>query len=142
MKLVDLNVLIYATDEASPHFETARPWLDQAMASPETICLPTAVTVGFVRITTSARIMRVPLRLEQAVAAVRTWLARPNVTVPVAGARHYDVMEELLGSTGIGGNLVSDAHLAALAIEHGATLVSYDHDFSRFAGVQWESPAA
>lgn len=141
MKLVDLDVLIYATDEASTHFSTAQPWLDGAMSSRETVCLPAEVTVGFVRITTNARIMSAPLRVEQAVAAIRTWLGRPNVTVPAPGARHYDILEELLGATGTGGNLVSDAHLAALAVEHGATLVSYDHDFSRFPGVKWMSPA-
>jgi toxin-antitoxin system PIN domain toxin len=140
VKLVDLNVLIYASDDASAHFATARPWLDAAMSSTETIGLPAAVTVGFVRITTNARIMNAPVPVDQAIDAVRTWLARPNVTVPSPGPRHYDLIEELLLATGIGGNLVADAHLAALAIEHGATLVSYDRDFARFPGVRWESP--
>lgn len=135
MKLVDLNVLVYATDEATRHHAVARGWLDTAMTGTETIGLPTAVTVGFVRLTTNPRVMRAPLTPERAVDIVRTWLGRSNVTVPQPTTRHYDVVEELLRAVGVGGNLVSDAHLAALAIEHGAELCTFDTDFVRFPGL-------
>lgn len=135
MKLVDLNVLVYATDTATRHHRAARQWLDAAMGGTKTIALPVAVTVGYVRLTTNPRIMRSPLTPRAAIDVVRTWLGRSNVTVPVPTERHYDVLQELLESTGVGGNLVSDAHLAALAIEHGAELCTFDTDFSRFPGL-------
>jgi len=135
VKIVDLNVLIYAADTATKHHVGARAWLDRAMAGTETIGLPTAVTVGFVRLTTNPRVMRSPLPAGRAVEIVRTWLRRSNVTVPQPTARHYDLIEELIEATGVGGNLVSDAHLAALAIEHRAELCTFDADFSRFPGL-------
>lgn len=140
MKLVDLNVLVYAADTDTRHHLGARAWLDGAMRSSETIGLATATTVGFVRLTTNPRIMRRPLTPARATAIVTAWLRRPNVTVPQPTRRHYDLLCELLDATGVGGNLVSDAHLAALAIEHGAELCSYDTDFARFPGVVWIRP--
>ena len=122
MKLVDLNVLIYATDAATRHHAPAKAWLDAALSGTETVGLPTAVTVGYLRIITNPRIMQSPMPLDRAVDLVRLWLARPNVSVPHPTDRHYDLVEELLSAVGVGGNLVSDAHLAALAIEHGASL--------------------
>lgn len=135
MKLVDLNVLVYAADTASRHHLAAKAWLDDAMRSTETIALPTAVTVGFVRITTNPRIMRAPLSPATAVGIVTSWLRRRNVVVPEPTDRHYEILQELVERTGVGGNLVSDAHLAALALEHGAELCTFDVDFSRFPGV-------
>lgn len=140
MKLVDLNVLIYATDSATRHHTSAKTWLDRAMTGTETIGLPTSVTVGYVRITTNPRIMKSPLAVGRAVDMVRIWLARPNVTTPQPTDRHYGVLEELLNSIGVGGNLVSDAHLAALAIEHGAALCTFDTDFARFPGLVTDRP--
>jgi hypothetical protein len=135
VKLVDLNVLVYATDTATRHHDSARRWLDQAMRSTETVGLPTAVTIGFVRLTTNPRVMRRPLPAARAIDIVRNWLGRRNVSVPQPTPRHYDVLQELVDATGVGGNLVSDAHVAALAIEHGAELCTYDTDFARFPGV-------
>ena len=140
MKLVDLNVLLYATDAASAHHHGARAWLDQAMSSTETIGLPTSVTIGYVRLTTNPRVMTQPLDVVTSVDVVRSWLERANVTAPAPTSRHYALLAELLEPIGTGGNLVADAHLAALSIEHGAELVSYDHDFGRFAGVEWIEP--
>ncbi|MBL8777695.1 MAG: type II toxin-antitoxin system VapC family toxin [Acidimicrobiales bacterium] len=142
MKLIDVNVLIYAIDLGSPKHTVAKSWLDHALSGSETVALPSAVTVGFVRITTNPRIVASPLAPRQAIDLVREWHGRPNVTVPQPTARHLDLLTELLEATGVGGNLVTDAHLAALAIEHGADLVSYDTDFSRFPGLVWQSPAA
>ena len=133
MKVVDLNVLVYASDTATRHHDSAKRWFDDVMRSTETVALPTAVTVGFVRLTTNPRVMT-------AIDIVRGWLGRRNVTVPQPTARHYDVLQELIEATGVGGNLVSDAHLAALAIEHGAELCTFDNDFSRFPGLSTVRP--
>ena len=140
MKLVDLNVLVYATDETSIHHQRARAWLDHAMSSSETIGLATAVAIGFLRLTTSPRIMASPLDAATSLAVVRGWYRRPNVTAPEPTPRHYQLLESLLGPIGTAGNLVTDAHLAALAIEHGADLYSFDRDFARFSGVRWLEP--
>jgi hypothetical protein len=141
VKVVDLNVLLYATDSASAHHSTARPWLDLVMSSTETIGIPSLVAVGYVRLTTSRRVMTSPLDVPTAIDVVRGWFGRANVTMPAPTARHFDVLASLLHPVGTGGNLVYDAHLAALSIEHGAELCSYDHDMDRFAGVTWVSPA-
>ena len=129
MKLVDLNVLVYAVDSTARHHPAAAGWLDHALAGSETIGLPTAVTVGFVRLTTNPRIIPSPLTPGAAVGVVRTWLTRPNVTAPHPTARHYDLIAEMLEATGAGGNL------AALAIERGAELVTFDSDFAGFHGL-------
>ena len=140
MKLVDLNILIYATDDTSAHHHRARTWLDRAISSSETIGIPTAVATGYVRLTTSPRIMHQPLDVHTSIGVVRDWYRRPNVTAPEPTARHFDLIEELLGSIGTAGNLVPDAHLAALAIEHGAELYTFDRDFNRFSGLRCLEP--
>lgn len=140
MKVVDLNVLVYATDRTSPRHAVAKGWLDATLSSPETVGIPTAVALGYIRITTSNRIMRAPLDIATAVSVVKGWLERPNVTVPTPTARHYDILAELLAPLGTAANLVPDAHLAALAIEYGAELCSFDHDFGRFTGLRWTPP--
>lgn len=140
MRIVDLNVLVYATDEASARHVSAKRWLDSAMQSTRTLGLPTAVTVGFIRLVTNPRILVSPIGVSHAASIVRAWLQRPNVTAPQPTLRHYTIVEELVLATGTGGNIVTDAHLAALAIEHGAELWSYDSDFGRFPGVVWHQP--
>jgi uncharacterized protein len=142
VKLVDLNVLLYATDDTSAHHHTAKPWLDRAISSSETIGIATAVATGYVRLTTSPRVMHRPLDVHSSIGVVRDWYRRPNVTAPEPTPRHFALIEELLGPIGTAGNLVSDAHLAALAIEHGAELYSFDRDFSRFSGLRWIEPDA
>jgi toxin-antitoxin system PIN domain toxin len=141
VKLVDLNVLLYATDETSALHDRAKPWLDRVMSSTETIGIPTAVAIGFVRLTTSRRIMAAPLDVTTSVNVVRGWYRRSNVTAPEPTSRHWELLDELLGPIGTGGNLVADAHLAALSIEHGADLCSFDRDFGRFGGVRWIEPS-
>lgn len=140
--MLDLNVLIYATDNTSAHHQVAHRWLDSALSSTETIGIPTHVAVGFVRLTTSARVMTAPLDIRTSASVVNGWLSRPNATTPAPTSRHYDVVAELLEPLGTAGNLVADAHLAALSIEHGAELCSFDHHFGRFSGVLWVKPSA
>ena len=142
MKLVDANLLIYAANEQAPRHEGARRWLDTLLSGTETVALPWAVLLAFVRITTNPKIMVPPLSGSDALAYVNGWLALQCVMVPAPTKRHVAVLGDLLAATGIGGNLVTDAHLAALAIEHGATLCSCDSDFARFPGVDWLDPLA
>lgn len=140
MKIVDLNVLLYATDETSANHLPAREWLERAMSSSETVGIPTAVAVGYIRLTTSPRVMAAPLDVATSLGVVAGWYGRSNVTAPQPTPRHYDLLRQLLGPTGTAGNLVSDAHLAALALEHGAELYSFDRDFGRFSGLRWLDP--
>lgn len=140
MKLLDVNLLVYAVDETSARFGQAHPWVEAAIGGHETVALPWMVLLAFVRLTTRPQVMSHPFTVEEALDLVDDWLARPNTVVVHATDRHSVVLRELLAPLGTAGNLVTDAHLAALSIEHGAELNSCDADFSRFAGVRWVDP--
>ncbi len=140
MKLLDLNLLLYAVDSTSSRHERARPWLEATLSGSETVALPWVVLLGFVRLSTRAAVFARPLRPGEALDVVDGWLAQPPVTVVHPGRRHAGVLRELLEHVGTAANLVTDAHLAALAVEHGAELCSADADFSRFPGLRWVDP--
>ena len=140
MKLLDANLLIYAVDEASPRFAQAHPWVEQLLAGQETVALAWTVVLAFLRLTTKRQVMTSPLTADEALDIVDGWLERPNTVVVHPTDRHAAVLRELLASLGTAGNVVTDAHLAALAIEHGAELCSCDADFSRFTGLRWTDP--
>jgi uncharacterized protein len=140
VKLVDANALLYAVDEGSPHHDAAKPWLEEQLSGPETFGFAWAVLLAFIRLATNPRVFEQPLSGEEALDLVDSWLAQPNVTLLHPTDRHSQLLRELLAPLGTAGNLTSDAHLAALAIEHGAELWSGDADFGRFAGVQWTNP--
>ncbi len=140
MKLADTNVLIYAVSQQDPHHRSSRRWIEQTINSGETLLLPWLVVIGFVRLVTRAGILSIPLATDQAVQVARDWLANDNVLAPEPGAGHLVRVAGLLDTAGIAGNLVSDAHVAAIALEHDATVVSYDSDFGRFPGVRWQRP--
>jgi len=140
--LVDANLLIYAVDADSPRHRAARRWLEETLSSSALVGLPWAVLLAFLRVTTRAGVLRKPLRPERALAYVDSWLAQPFVTAVGPGPGHWAVLRNLLRTTGLAGNLTSDAHLAALAIERGAALCSTDHDFRRFPGVEHVDPLA
>lgn len=140
MRLLDLNLLLYALDESSPLHDDARPWVEQTLSGPGTVAFAWNVLLGFVRLSTRAAIFASPLRVDEALDIVAGWLEQPAVTVIHPTERHLTVLRELLAPVGTGGNLTSDAHLAALAIEHGAELCSTDADFSRFPGLRWVHP--
>jgi uncharacterized protein len=141
MKLVDANVLLYAVDRGAEHHRAARATLDDALTGNETVLLPWVSLLAFVRLVTHPTIYEHPLSPDQALDVVAFWLDRPAAVVPDADARHVHRLRELLGATGRGGNLVNDAHLAALALRYGATVLTYDNDFGRFPGVSWVRPA-
>ncbi len=121
MKLVDANLLLYAVDETSPHHRAAKRWLEERLSGAETVAFAWAVLLAFVRLATNPRVFELPLTLEEALEIVDSWLAQPQATVLDPTDRHSRLLRELLAPLGTAGNLTSDAHLAALAIEHGAS---------------------
>jgi toxin-antitoxin system PIN domain toxin len=140
VKLPDANVLIYAVDDRSPRHEAAREWVERTLSGTETVALAWLVLLAVLRIATRPAIFEHPLTTEEASNLIEGWLAQPCVVVVHPTDRHPAVMRELLEPLGSAGNLVNDAHLAALAIEHGAELCSCDTDFSRFSGLRWVDP--
>jgi toxin-antitoxin system PIN domain toxin len=130
--IVDTNVLIYAVHQGARQHDAAHEWLTAALAGPEVVGLPWQSLLGFLRITTNPRVFTAPLTTDVALEVIRVWVEAPTVTTPAPGPRHADVLGDLLRRTGTAGNLTSDAHLAALAIEQGASIASFDRDFARF----------
>jgi toxin-antitoxin system PIN domain toxin len=141
VKIVDANVLLYAVNTGSEHHRRARRWLDDALSAEETTGFAWVVLLAFLRLATHPVVYTRPLSTAQASDLVRSWLSQSSASVVSPTARHADVLAGLLADSGTAGNLVNDAHLAALAIEHDAVLVSFDADFARFRGVRWEAPA-
>lgn len=142
MKLVDANVLLYAVDRGAEHHRVAKEWLDAAIRGPETVLMPWVSLLAFVRLVTHPSVYEHPVPVATAFDVVDGWLAAPAVVAPEPDARHASRLRELLDATGRGGNLVNDAHLAALALQHRASVVTFDSDFGRFPGVTWERPSA
>lgn len=140
MKLLDVNLLLYAVDESSPHHERAKPWLESTLSATEQVGFAWSVLLGFVRIGTNPVAFAQPLTATDALDLVDDWLAQPIATVVHPTGQHAAVLRRLLEPIGTAGNLTTDAHLAALAIEHGAELLSRDADFSRFDGLRWRDP--
>lgn len=140
MKLVDANVLLYATDRQAARHDAARSWLAAQLSGTDTFAFAWSVLLAFLRLSTSPRIFAHPLSVERAFDVVDAWLRQPCAVILHPGERHAALVRQLLRPFGTAGNLVSDAHLAALAIEHGAELDSCDTDFSRFAGLRWVNP--
>ena len=142
MILVDANLLIYAVDGDSPHHEAARSWLEETLSGETPVGLTWVVILAFLRITTSAQVVRRPLSPEDALAYVDEWLDQPFVEPVGPGEAHWAIFRQLLATAGTAGNLTSDAHLAALAIEGGRVVYSTDHDFLRFPGIEVVNPLA
>ena len=140
MILLDVNLLLYAYDSASKEYRQARPWLERAFVSTEIVALPWATILAFLRISTTPRAETKPLDLQAAVSIVTDWLAQANVIIVHPTDRHWRILSNLLPKSRIRGSLIMDAHLAALAIEHGATLCTNDRDFARFPGLKVEYP--
>lgn len=140
MILPDVNVLIHAHNLDSPHHETAREWWNAALSGEEWVALPWVTLLGFIRISTNRVVLRNPWTVDEALKRVEAWLAQPNVRVLHPSDRHAVLLAGLLRALGTGGNLTTDAHLAALAVEHGCTLYPTDADFARFRGVKSVNP--
>ena len=140
MKIVDANVLIYAVNEDSPNHAQARSWLDDALQGAEPVGFAWSVLLAFLRLTTRSGLFPRPLGLDDAARVIEGWLSQPMAVVVEPTRRHLALLRGLLAGTGTAANLVGDAHLAALALEHGATICSFDADFDRFPGVRWRRP--
>jgi toxin-antitoxin system PIN domain toxin len=142
MIVVDVNLLIYAVNRNAPLHQKANSWLQTVISGNETVGLSWTVLLAFLRLTTRAGLFEHPLGVENAFDLVDTWLQQPSVMVIEPTARHLRMLRDLVLPLGTGGNITSDAHLAVLAIEHGAELCSTDNDFARFAGLRWRNPLA
>ena len=140
MKLLDANILLYAYDSSSPHHAACRPWLDAALNSEEAVAVPWQALLAFVRIATNSRAVRRPLSGRDACGIVSSWLERPNVAVVGPGDQFWAIFQAQVADAQVSGPLVTDAALAALAFEHGATLCSTDSDFRRFRGLKLLDP--
>lgn len=142
MILVDVNLLLYAVNRDLPQNARARAWFEAVLSGNERVGLPWVVILAFLRLTTNARIFEHPLTVERAAAYIEEWLSQPVATTVVPGKGHWMILRNLLRDSGTGGNLTTDAHIAALAIEHGYTVYSTDNDFKRFVGLRHVNPLA
>ena len=142
MILPDINLLVHAYNSESPVHDGARSWWEGLLNGSRPVGLPWVTILGFVRIATHRQVLASPLAVGAACGRARAWLARPCVSVLHPGERHAETLFGLLEALGIAGNLTTDAHLAALAIEHQAELHSTDADFRRFPGLRWVNPIA
>lgn len=142
MILPDVNLLVYAHNSSAAAHEAARAWWEDLIARERAVGLAWAAMLGFVRLVTHPSVLVEPLAPLDALGRVRGWLEQPSVRIVEPGPRHAELLAELFGATGVGGNLTTDTHLAALAIEHQAELHSNDADFGRFPGLRWRNPIA
>lgn len=140
MKVVDANVLLYAVNADAPHHESSRRWLDSALSGADRVGLAWVPLLAFLRLSTNVSIFPRPLAPQEAAAQVTDWLAAPGAVAIHPTARHAGLLAEMLSAAGAGANLVNDAHLACLALEHRGDVVTYDADFGRFGSVTWHRP--
>ena len=141
MKLVDANVLLYAVNEDAEHHDASRTWLDESLSGGDTVAFSWIALLAFVRLTTKTGVFPNPLTVDEAMDRVDAWIGAPAAVVVEPSTEHPRILRALLGDLGVGGNLVNDAHLAALALAHRCPIVSWDNDFSRFSGVRWLTPS-
>lgn len=141
MLLVDANVLLHAVNERAREHAAARGWVQEALGGGEAVAFAWAVVLAFLRLSTHPAVFPRPLSAGQAAESVERWLGSPPAVTLEPSRRHLPLLRGLLEAAGTAGNLVGDAHLAALALEHGATVVSFDRDFGRFEGLRVRRPA-
>ena len=142
MIIPDANLILYAHNEADPDHEAARAWWEDLLAGPGPVGIPIVVVLAFLRLSTSPRVLQVPLSPGQSAGLVAGWFATPAVSLLNPGRDHMQVFLELVKTAGVAGNLTTDAQIAALAIEHHGVVHSSDHDFGRFPGLRWKNPLA
>lgn len=142
MIIPDTNLLLYVYDSDSPFHPAAAKWWTHLLSNEEPVGLCPVVVFSFLRLATHAKVFERPMKVTEAAARIRSWIERPNVRVLYPGPTHLHTVCELLNATGTGGNLVSDAQIAASALEYGAEIHSADTDFARFPGLRWKNPIA
>lgn len=140
MKVPDVNLLLYAMDETSTHHAAARAWLEESLSGDEPVGFAWTVLLAFLRLSTRAPVFASPLQPHEAFSVVEGWLGQPSAVIIHPTGRHPAILQGLVEPLGVAGNIINDAHLAALAIEHGAAVYSGDNDFSRFRGLRWINP--
>lgn len=140
MILVDVNILLYAQDSLSPRHEQAKQWWDACLSGSAPVCLCWPVLTAFIRIATNRRVFERPLTVDEAIAQVQSWLEQPCVRLVQPIDSHWQILQQMLQAGQAVGGLVPDAHLAALAVEHGCQLCSTDTDFARFPRLKWKNP--
>ncbi len=140
MTLVDANVLLNAVNRSAPDHAVAKRWLDGALSGAAPVGFTWVVLLAVIRLATRPGLFPHPLTADEATTLVRSWLTAPSAVVLQPGPRHLDLLTGLLAASGAAGNLTTDAHLAAVAIESNATVISFDADFDRFTGVRWSRP--
>ncbi len=140
MILIDVNVALYAYDRSSPRHDAARRWFEGALNGDEEVRFALVTLLGFLRISTNPTVFRRPLQPSGAIGIVSGWLARPNVGIATPSERHWRILDDVAAAGQARGPLLMDAHLAAIAIEHGATLATTDRDFARFSGLRLRDP--
>jgi hypothetical protein len=137
--LLDTNLLIYAYEPESPHHKASRAWFESVLNGPAKVGFPWPTLLGFARLMGNSHVVRQPVPLHRAWTRVESWLALPQAWIPAPTGRHRKILADLLAQESRP-DLAADAHLAALAIEHGLTVCSTDGDFARFRGVRWDNP--
>ncbi len=142
MILPDVNLLVYAYNADAPHHPAARSWWEARLSGFEPVALPWVVMLGYLRLMTSRAVLVDPFRPDEALGHLRSWLERPQVEILQPGPKHLDLLDNLARQAGTAGELTTDLHLAALAIEVQAELHSNDNDFGRFSGLRWVNPLA
>jgi toxin-antitoxin system PIN domain toxin len=140
MILIDANLLLYAYHPRAERHEKSRAWLDAALSGPELVRFAWLTLWAFLRIATAPRVFERPLSASEAGTAISSWLAQPTAGIVEPGERHWELLRGLVREGQASGPLVMDAVLAAIAIEHGATLCTTDRDFARFPGLKWTNP--
>lgn len=140
MILIDANLLLYAYHPRAAQHEPSRAWLEATLSGPELVRFAWVTLWAFLRISTNHRVFQRPLTMTEAETAVSSWLARPVAGLVEPGERHWEVLQKVMREGQVTGPLVTDAVVAAIAIEHGATLCTTDRDFSRFHDLKWTNP--
>jgi toxin-antitoxin system PIN domain toxin len=140
MIVPDVNILIHAYDTTFASHEIAKAWWRDTLRISRPVGIPWVTSIGFIRLVTNRSVFKQPMTVNEAVSIVRSWLRQPRVQILIPGEGHGDILFGLLEELGTGGNLTSDAHLAALAIEYQAEIASADNDFARFPGLRWFNP--
>ena len=140
MILVDANILLYAEDSLSSFHQMARKWWDGQLSGTGPVCLCWAVLSAFIRIGTNPRVFESPLSLEQSLDRIQSWIDQPCTRIIRPTERHWTTFQTVLKDGQAVANLVTDAHIATLALEHGCTVASTDADFARFPKLKWINP--
>lgn len=142
MMLVDVNLLLYVIDTTSPHHAAAKVWWEGKLSEEKPLGLAWVTILAFLRLSTNPKVFRNPCTITEAIAHVESWLARPFIHVVAELPDHWERLQDLLRALGVGGDVTTDAHLTALALERAAELCSADRDFARFPGLKWRNPLA